>query len=144
MCSITHFGNTVLKYLPVDNVGESDLLNHSHEFGETSGAGAIVAVIKEIAGNVGKTNLFHDSPPDKSWKMLVLPISNNFQEFGKTSGAGTMEIVRIVGKTSIFHDSPQTKSWTGLVLPTCSTISMNMEKTSGAKTIVNPELRNIH
>ena len=59
MCSITNFGSTALKYLPVDNVGEScesDLSNNFHELGNTSGAGAIVALIMEIGGNVGKNN----------------------------------------------------------------------------------------
>ena len=58
----------------------------------------------ESVRNVGKTNIFHDSPPDKSWEMLVFlprfpPISH---EFGETSGAGVavsaiMESVGNVG-----------------------------------------------
>ena len=80
MCSITNFGNTVLKYLPADNAGESDIFNHFLEFRETSGARAIVSVIMGIVGNVGKPNIFHES-------VGFTNISNNFHELGETSGA---------------------------------------------------------
>ena len=42
----------------MENVGcFANISNNFHEFGETSGAGAVGAVTIEIVGNVGKTNM---------------------------------------------------------------------------------------
>ena len=60
MCCIESVGNTVLKYLPVDNFGKTKIYNHLCEFGETVGAGAIVSGIVDIVGNAGQTNISHD------------------------------------------------------------------------------------
>ena len=38
ICPVATCGNTVLRYVPVDTVGETNIFNHSHESGETSGA----------------------------------------------------------------------------------------------------------
>ena len=46
----------------MENVGLTNISNNFNEFAETSGAGAIVSGIMEIAGNGGKTKHLHDSP----------------------------------------------------------------------------------
>ena len=78
ICSIANFGNTVLQNVLVDNFGETNTFNHSHESGETSGVRAIVPGIMEIVGNVGKTNNFHDSPQTNHGKCWFC---QHFQQF---------------------------------------------------------------
>ena len=83
ICSIANFGNTVLQNVLVDNFGETNTFNHSHESGETSGVRAIVPGIMEIDGNVGKTNNFHDSHKQILEIVGFTNISNNFHECRK-------------------------------------------------------------
>ena len=71
----------------MNNVGESDLSNNFHEFGETSGAGAKLSEMlvkptfsltphRQIMENVGFTNIL-----------------NSFHDFGETTGAGAIVAV---------------------------------------------------
>ena len=52
--------------LIMEFVGFTSIANNFHEFGETSGAGAIVFGILEIVGNVGNSKSSHDSTADES------------------------------------------------------------------------------
>ena len=82
----------------VGNVGKTFIFhdapqtNHGtccHEFWRNFGSWSRVSGIMEIVGNACKTNKFHDYNKPIMEQVGFSNISNNFHEFGETSGAKT-------------------------------------------------------
>ena len=117
----------------MESVGDVIKINTFHGLSEEN-----VGRIMESVGDVIKTNIFHDLSAENVGKTNI---SNNFHEFRETLEAGTTvwRIMEIVGNIGKKHVCLYTMS----VKAASPTIFHVFRETSGANTIVNPELRNL-